>query len=541
MSLKNKIPKSGWAGLTENWKEDALSGFLVSLIALPLCLGIAGASNFPLVMGVVTAIVGGIIVSFFAGSELTIKGPAAGLIVIIAGAVEEFGRGDMDTGWKLTAAVVVCAGIFQIILGWARIAALANFFPLSAIHGMLAAIGIIIISKQIHFAIGIQPSELKGKEPVELIEMVPHSLTHLEWHIALIGILSLIILFVFPAINNKIIKAIPAALVVLLVGIAFDFMFHLNDPAFKKYNPLVNPGELTLGLNADFSGLGGDNTYLFVKYFFLLTIIGSLESILTGKAIDLLDPWKRKAKLSQDLTAVGIGNTISGLLGGLPMISEVARSSANINNGGRTKWANFFHGSFLLIFVVLLSSVISLVPVASLAAMLIFVGYRLASPKLFSHTLKTGAGQLFIFVATIFITLFTDLLIGVFTGILLEFLLNIYNGMSLKNAFRPQTKVEQKNNNEYRVSLSGAGTFSNWIAFEKQMNKIPEGKKVTLDISKAKLLDHTFMENIIHIKDEYESESEGTFCIIGTEGMKKLAREHTAAMKRMKEIVVAEE
>ena len=184
MKSKNNIFDS----LQAHWAKDLLSGFLVSLIALPLCLGIAGASNFPPIMGVMTAVVGGIVVAFFAGSELTIKGPAAGLIVIVAGAVEELGKGDNEVGWKLALGVVVVAGLIQIVLGLLKVAKLADFFPLSAVHGMLAAIGIIIMSKQLHLAVGIAPAEMKGKEPLELLEMVPHSLMHMEYHLSLIHI-----------------------------------------------------------------------------------------------------------------------------------------------------------------------------------------------------------------------------------------------------------------------------------------------------------------------------------------------------------------
>lgn len=207
--ITHVVPAKGLTGLKENWQSDLLSGFLVSLIALPLSLGIASASNFPPIMGVLTAIIGGLIVALFAGSEPTIKGPAAGLIVIVAGCVDELGRGDFDLGWKLALGVIIVAGVLQVVMGLLKIARLADFFPLSAIHGMLSAIGILIMSKQIHLAVGIAPSELKGKEPLELIAMVPHSLSHMEWHVAFIGIVSLIILFSWPSIKSKAIKKIP--------------------------------------------------------------------------------------------------------------------------------------------------------------------------------------------------------------------------------------------------------------------------------------------------------------------------------------------
>ena len=431
-------PNSIFSSIKQFWKHDLLSGFLVSLIALPLCLGIAGASNFPPIMGVLTAIVGGLIVSLFAGSELTIKGPAAGLIVICAGAVDELGKGDLIVGWHLTLGVVAIAGLLQFILGKLKVASLADFFPLSAVHGMLAAIGIIIMSKQLHLAVGILPSELKGKEPLDLLMMVPHSIMNMEWHIAAIGGVSLIILFGWKYIGKGFLAKVPPALVVLIVAVLMGQYFHLTDLAYQARKPLVNPGEFKIDFNVDFSAMTNpDLLPIFLKYLLMFTLIGSLESLLTGRAIDLLDPNKKKSDLSKDLSAVGIGNVLSGLLGGLPMISEVARSSANISNGGRSRWANFFHGAFLLLFVVALVPLIKLVPVAALAAMLIFVGFRLASPKEFEHVFHVGREQLVIFISTIVATLLTDLLIGIAVGILVKFIIHTINGVPQSSFFKP--------------------------------------------------------------------------------------------------------
>lgn len=519
-------PKDGFAGLIENWKSDTLSGFLVSLIALPLSLGIAGASGFPPIMGVLTAIVGGIVVSFFSGSALTIKGPAAGLIVIVAGSVEAI-------GYENTLIVIVIAGLLQILFGFLKVATLANFFPLSAVHGMLAAIGIIIMSKQLHFALGIAPSLLKGKEPIELLEMLPHSFMNFNMNIAIIGFVSLLILFGMPMIKNKIVKAIPAPLVVLIVSIGLGQWLNLSDPSMANLKPMVDPGVFDLSLKVDFNKIGSIfSTSVFFQYLFLFTIIGSLESLLTAKAIDLLDPWKRKARLNLDLIGVGIGNVFSGLLGGLPMISEVARSSANINNGGKTKWANFFHGIALLLFVVLMVPVIKMVPIAALAAMLIFVGYRLASPKTFIHAYHTGKEQLLVFVTTIIVILFTDLLIGIFAGIILELVINFINGQKISSIFSAPVEISTVNGN-YLIKINGSCTFSNWISFEGKLKSIPDNANVTIDASNASFLDHSFMENIIHLKDEREADG-GSLELIGTEGMVRNSDDKTSACIRKK-------
>jgi len=524
--------------LKNNWQKDLLSGFIVSLIALPLSLGIAGACGFPPIMGVITAIVGGIIVSLFMGCELTIKGPAAGLIVIVYGAVDEFAQsagGNMTTGWKLALGVVVVAGIIQVILGMLKVASVVEFFPLSAVHGMLAAIGIIIISKQIHFADGYDPSLIKGKEPLELLKMIPESLMDFTPQIALIGGVSLLILFGMPLIKNRIVKMIPPALVVLIVGVILGQIENLGGKEFASLKPLVNPGDLKFELNATFDGMSASTIGIFIKYLILFVMIGSLESLLSGKAIDLLDPQHRKSNLNKDLTAVGIGNIVSGLLGGLPMISEIARSSANINNGGRTRWANFFHGVFLLIFVALLVPVIKLVPVASLAAMLIFVGYRLAAPKEFIKTYKVGPEQLIVFVGTVIVTISTDLLIGIFSGIVIEWLIHFLYGVPFKDYFHPDLTVESKDSELYKVTLKGSGLFSNFIYVHKRLVKIAKKKSIEFDVTGVRLLDHTFLEKLHHFASDYEHEG-GKFTFTGMDHLSTLSSHPLSARLSAKSV-----
>ncbi|MBB3837140.1 MFS superfamily sulfate permease-like transporter [Runella defluvii] len=528
MKSKNNIFDS----LQAHWAKDLLSGFLVSLIALPLCLGIAGASNFPPIMGVMTAIVGGIVVAFFAGSELTIKGPAAGLIVIVAGAVEELGKGDNEVGWKLALGVVVVAGLIQIVLGLLKVAKLADFFPLSAVHGMLAAIGIIIMSKQLHLAVGIAPSEMKGKEPLELLEMVPHSLMHMEYHIAIIGGISLLILFGWPYLQIKALKKVPPALVVLIVGVLLGQYFHLTEPSYKNLKPLVNPGDFSINLNADFSVLTNSELLpIFLKYLLMFVLIGSLESLLTGRAIDLIDPEKRKSDLSRDLTAVGIGNTISGLLGGLPMISEVARSSANINNGAKSRWANFFHGIFLLLFVVMLVPVIKMVPVASLAAMLIFVGFRLASPKEFAHVYHIGKEQLTIFLITIIATIATDLLVGIAAGILTKFIIQLAFGVQIKDIIKSRFELTEQELGVYHLSVKNAAVFANYLKLKAQLAKVPQGSSLIIDFSKAAYVDHTVADNLNNFRREFEAAG-GVLSLKGLDLHESLS-EHPLAARRL--------
>jgi MFS superfamily sulfate permease-like transporter len=351
MNKKTTLPKDGIQGLKENIVADSLSGFLVFLLALPLSLGIAKASDFPPIMGLMTAMVGGLVVSFFAGSRLTIKGPAAGLIVIVAGSVAEFGQGDSILGWHLALGALLVAGLLQVLFGMIRMGSLVDFFPLSAVHGMLAAIGVIIMSKQVHVLLGINPVNELGKpivEPMELLAEIPHTLMHIDPKVAVVGLLSLLIVFLWPRIKQPLLKKIPAPLVVLTMAIPLAKLLGLGKGHLIHFDQdFIH----TLAWNERFDGF--QQTGIFIKYVIMFALVGSLESLLTVKAVDMLDPYHRKSNANKDLVAVGIGNVVASLLGGLPMISEVARSSANVSNGAKTRWANFFHGVFILIFLML--------------------------------------------------------------------------------------------------------------------------------------------------------------------------------------------
>lgn len=534
MSNSNSsIPSDGLAGLKQNFSKDALSGFLVFLLALPLSLGIAKASDFPAIFGVVTAIIGGVVVSFFAGSRLTIKGPAAGLIVIVSGCVSAYGGG--EEGWKLALGAIVVAGVIQIMFGILKLGRLADFFPGAAIHGMLAAIGVIIMSKQIHTLLGIDPKHLKGKEPLELLAMIPESITHLNIHLASIGIICLVVMFLFTGIKISFLKKIPAPLIVLLFAIPMGFVMDLkNESGISGYS-LVKIGNIFDNfkngiINADFSGFSV-HSGVFIRYVILFSLIGTLESLLTAKAIDGLDPYKRKSDFNKDITAVGIGNTLAGLLGGLPMISEVARSSANVNNGAQTRWANFFHGLFLLLAVVFAAPLIEMIPNSALAAMLIFVGFRLAHPREFKHMFHVGKEQLLIFVATIFITVATDLLIGVGSGILLELIVNIINGAPLKNLFKAEINSSPQNDHKHEIKVSGALIFSNNLSLKKAILGYSATGKIHIDLSQCKLVDHSSLETLNELKRDVES-SGGSLIIEGIENHKALGHDNTSSLKK---------
>lgn len=460
-------------------KHDLKAGFLVFLIALPLCLGIAMASGFPPIAGVLTAIIGGTVATFLGSAPLSIKGPAAGLIVIVLGAVHELGQGDMVMGYKKTLAVGAAAAVIQILLSLGGAAAIGLIMSPSVVHGMLAAIGVIIIAKQSYVLLGIPTA---AKETMTLL----HSLSQANLAIAIIGVLALLILFAMPHIRNRLIQAIPAPIAVLAFSIPFGLWLGLR-PEFLVQLPGSLLDVVTF---PDFSALFTGTS---IKYMIMFALIGTIESTLSVLAVDSMDPKKRSSNLNRDLLAVGVGNLICSLIGGLPMISEIIRSRANIDAGAKSKMANFYHGLIMLIAITAIPGLLGLIPLAALAAMLIFVGTRLASPRELFHMRDIGRDQLLFFVATLITTLATDLLIGVSVGILLKLILHKWRGATLRSLFYPRLEHSTQNGT-FTVFVREAATFSALLGIRKMMNLLPSStKKIVIDVSDVAIVDHTFL------------------------------------------------
>ena len=498
ISPLSAMPQTGLAGLKENWPSDFKSGFMVFLIALPLCLGVSLASGFPPSAGIITAIIGGLLVSRISGSYLTINGPAAGLIVVVLAAVQGLGEGDAMAGYRYTLAAIVMASFLQILMGVFKMGQLSSFFPNSVVHGMLAAIGIIIIATQTHVMLGATP---ESGSLFSIITQIPHSLLNMKLDIVLISFLGLLTLIIWPLTGSR----IPAPVIVVLIGVVFASHFDLAQKATtggSGYLISVPDNFLASFYVPDFSKLF---TVTFWEAVLSISLVGSLESLLVTTAVDKLDPYQRSSDLDRDLTAIGIGNVVAGLVGGLPMIAEIIRSSENVHNSAKTAWSNFFHGLLLLVFVVSFAGLMQRIPMASLAALLVYTGYRLASPKTFAHALDVGKDQLLMFVVTIIGVLATDLLIGVTLGLVVKLAIDLVRGVWLSNLFKIHFTIQEQDNKSLIFKLSGSALVSNFLPLKKALAKIEPGKTIIFDFTNGYLIDHTVMDYIHNFMQKHES------------------------------------
>ena len=472
-------------------KGDWKSGIAVFLVALPLCLGIALASGAPLLAGLVAGIIGGTVVSLLSGSELSVSGPAAGLTIIVANAITDLGS---FPGFLVA---VILAGGIQIILGLLKLGKIGGFFPSSVIRGMLVAIGIVIILKQIPHAIGddldfIGEFEFDQKDGENTFSEILKSLADIKIGALLISLIGLVILFSWTKLGETIkwMNALPASLFVVLTGVAINesFPFWASDWFLgNSKDHMVNlpifasSGEIWSGLvSPDWTFFSNPKVYSIA---FTLAIVATLESLLSLEASDSLDPLKRISSPDRELLAQGTGNIVSGLLGGLPITSVIVRSSTNIYAGGKTRMSGFFHGILLLVAVLLLPLYLNKIPLACLASILLYTGYKLAHPKEFKKVIAEGWKQWVPFLVTVAVVVGVDLLWGIFIGTLVGLVfVVITNFSSVFSVF--------KNGNEVLIKFQKDVTFLHKMSLKETLRKIPEGSEVFIDISKVHFMDH---------------------------------------------------
>ncbi len=503
--------------------KNIFSGFVVSLIALPLGLGLALASEAPPISGIIAAVVGGIVVSLLGGSHVTITGPGNGLVIVLLGAITALGGGDMYQGYLFTLAAIVVSGGLMLILGFLKLGRLADFFPASAIQGMLAAIGIGILSKQFHIMIG--NPDAKGSI-VSLLAQIPAGMWELTknmdsaiWAAAAIGLISLLIMAFYSKIRNPYFHLIPAPMWILILTVGFSYAcswLTIPYPLSEKY--LVNIPDNVL-TNLAFPDFGKVFTQEFLVAVFAITFIASIESLLSIKALDKLDPENRRSNVNKDLKALGLASVISGFLGGLNVVTVIARSSVNVNNGATNRSANFFHGLILLALVLLFQEQLRRIPLAALAAILVYTGYKLASPELFRRIAGIGKEQFAIFMITFIVTIFTNLITGISVGILVTFIIHIIInksiGLFIGNLFKPNILMfKEADEGNYYISVKYFCSFVNFYKLENKLDAVPESETVVLDFSMVNFVDHTVMEGLQNYTDTFTKKG-GSIEIVG--------------------------
>ncbi|MGA0048731.1 MAG: SulP family inorganic anion transporter [Flavobacteriia bacterium] len=500
--------------------KNIFSGFVVSLIALPLGLGLAMASEAPPLSGIIAAVAGGIVVSVLGGSHVTIAGPGNGLVIVLLGAITVLGEGDLYTGYLYTIAAIIFSGALLFLFGVFRLGSMSEFFPASALQGMLAAIGIGILAKQFHVMLGILT--VKGNTVEQLFSIPDSFLTFLAIHpfSGLLGFFGFVFLFLYNRIRNPYFHLIPAPMWVVMVsiGIGYYYTLALGRPIPIDAELLIKiPDQLFSALPQPLFDKIGE--WDFIGVVVSITLIASIESLLSIKAVDKLDPKKRRSNVNKDLRALGIASIVSGFLGGLNVVTVIARSSVNVNNGGSNRSANFFHAVFLVLFVVLLGDQIQRIPLTVLAAILVFTGYRLASPDNLIRIYKIGPEQALIYVVTLVTTLLTNLITGIGVGVLFTFIIHLFLSKSVLlfslNIFKPNVLMylEEQSGNYY-VSVKNFCSFLNFFRLKKKLDQIPESQHAIVDFSLCDFVDHTVMEGLFDYQRAFERKK-GLFEIIG--------------------------
>jgi carbonic anhydrase len=502
--------KTDIKGFFKSLPKNIFSGFVVSLIALPLGLGLAMASDAPPISGVIAAVVGGVLVSILGGSHVTISGPGNGLVGVILVAVATLGLNG-------TYAAIICSGILLTILGFLRMGKLADFFPSSAIQGMLAAIGLIILGKQFHIMMG---NQIKLDGSVDYLLAIPStvigafSYDHSGFtYAAIAGILALGIMVFYPKIRNKYFHLIPAPMWIVLISIGFSYFYELVLQQPHPVDPAYMIADIPTGAQIisdipipNFDLLG---SFSFWGSVLAITLIASIESLLSIKAVDQLDPEKRRSNVNRDLKALGLATIGSGFLGGLNVVTVIARSSVNVNNGGSNRSSNFAHATFLVIFILLFSTQLTRIPLPALMAILVYTGYKLASPRNIAKIFSIGKEQLLIFSTTLLVTLFVGLISGILAGVLMTFVIHVIINKDLelfiKNWSKPNVLMlkEKRGDQHYYINVKHYCTFLNFYKLKEKLNAIPETEDVVVDLSLCEFVDHTVMENLSAYQDVF--------------------------------------
>lgn len=543
-------PENGVAGL-KHWRQDILAGMVVSLISLPFSLGIAVASgcdghdgHAQPIVGIISAIIAGFLLPFLGGSYVTVSGPAAGLAPILMASMMALGKGDLGAGYPLLLVAICIAGVLQLVLAKFKFAKLCAIFPAAVVEGMLCAIGLLIIVKQLPALMGVK---FHAHEFYEYILETPTHIAEGKPMVFLIGMLSLALMFGLSAGKAKWLKVVPPQVLAVIFGSTLGLIFGLKGDALITIpeNPLSHGFTMP-----DFVG-AWNNTSIWMAItttVVTLTLIDGIESLATVMAIDKIDPFHRKSDPNRTLSSMGVSNIVSSIAGGLTIIPGGVKSTACIMAGGRTQWANFYNACFLLVYLLLARPVINLMPYSVLAAMLIFTGYKLCRPKVWMHVAHIGGEQLFVFTVTVVATLATDLLWGIIIGIASKWLLTAW----LTSTAQVPAPAALSGNGE--LALSGPGSASAWRWTKTVCNPVAHresiddahhiyfqgplvcfnllhvngelartpasAKRVFLHVTdQVPLVDHTSCERLMHFVDECDRNGTAHVEVLGLDRM----------------------
>lgn len=481
--------------IREYFKYDFKSSIVVFLVALPLCLGIALASGAPLFAGIIAGIIGGIVVGALSKSPLSVTGPAAGLTTIVLAAI-------LDLGYESFLLAVILAGIIQIVAGFLRAGAVGHFFPASVLKGMLAAIGVILILKQIPHAFGYD-ADFEGDESFvqddgqntlsELLEAWNY-LSHGAIVVSAVSILILVLWNNARLQRYPFFKTVPSALVAVVAGILLNISFikfvpdlAISEKHLVSIPTLAEEGSIMAFFTfPDFASFTNQKVWIVA---FTLAAVASLETLLNIEATDKIDPFRRITPLNRELKAQGVANILSGFIGGLPVTSVVVRSSANIQSGARTKASTITHGVILLLSVILIPSLLQLIPLSALAGILIVTGFKLTKPQIYKSLYQKGWSQFLPFVVTVIAIVFTNLLLGVFIGILVAIF------FILKTNFQ-ESIILVNEGNQFLLRLTKDVSFLNKATLRDVFIHIPSNSTITIDGSMSHFIDHDVRETI---------------------------------------------
>lgn len=519
-----------------NIRKDLLAGLIVFLIALPLCLGIAQASNAPLFSGIIAGVVGGIVIGALSKSTFSVSGPAAGLVAIVISALTDLGA------FELFLCAVVLSGLFQLILGVVKAGTFASFFPSSVIEGMLAGIGLTIIYKQLRDAVGFDDGKVgmyDGERGMDF-SLLKGLLENIHWGAVVITLISLAILILWNSKSFKKIQIVPAGLVAVIVGTLLNYIFqHTSGTLHLEERYLVqlevpNSIEAFLGQFSfpDFNGFLNPKVW---QHAAIIAIVASIETLLCIEATDKLDPLKRNTPGNSELKAQGIGNMISGFIGGLPITSVIVRSSANINAGAQSKFSAIFHGILLLVCVSTIPFILNTIPKSTLAAILIYTGYKLAMPSKFKHMYRVGRTEFIPFVVTsIAVALpFLGLLKGVALGMVISVFYLLRSNMKLPFFY---TRISSEDEEVTTIKLAQEVSFLNKAVIKKTLNSFPEGSNIVLDASNTEYIDYDVLEIIREFYDFRAPEKNIKVTMKGFRNIYKIPEGDSVVFKIMDDI-----